>query len=824
MRYLWYSFIAIVTIGLIGGGVLAIWMASLSVPDLASFESRQVQQSTKIFDRTGEVLLYEMNKDVNRTIVDFSQISPAVKNATIAIEDDSFFEHYGVEPTAIVRATLENLFALGFEQGGSTITQQVVKNTLLTNEKTITRKLKEWVLALKLEQKYSKEQILTLYLNEVPYGGNVYGVQEAADRFFGVDADELTTAQAAYLAALPKAPTYYSPYGNHRDALEQRKDLVLRQMQQNGFISQEEFSNAKTASVTFQDRPEQNIRAPHFVFHVVEKLEERFGRQQLAAEGYRVRTTLNWELQQEAQAIASSTAHANAERFNAENASIVAVQPDTGDILTMVGSRDYFDDDIDGSFNVATALRQPGSAFKPFVYAQAINEGYTPETTVFDLKTQFTSSCDPDNFTSDDDCYAPRNYDGEFHGPVTFREALAQSINIPSVKALYLTGVQDALALARSMGITTLTNPQQYGLTLVLGGGEVRPLEMASAYATFATGGVHHPHRAIQTVSTAGGESVWEPDRDHNRALPKETAAAISDMLSDNAARTPAFGPDSPLHFPDRSVAAKTGTTNEYRDAWTVGYSPNIAVAAWAGNNDNTSMEKKVAGFIVTPMWREFMDTALKTTSQEDFPPAPPVSDEIKPMLRGTWLGNETFTIDTISGKLATQYTPEETRKEIVVPDVHSILHWVQPDNPRGPIPETPTDSPQYEQWEYSVRKWAEDRTLGDIDTQRPSSTDDVHTPESMPTVTIEAPDDGATVKRNQRIRVRIDATGEYPLQKAHYRLDGQLLGTSIQTPQTFTFVPANLDITPGEHTLSVVAIDTVYNRDETSIRITVTE
>jgi membrane peptidoglycan carboxypeptidase len=440
-------------------------------------------------DKTGKVLLYDTGGNVRRSIVPIEEISRHIKNATIAIEDTEFYNHIGVRPTAFLRATLVNLLSLNFSQGGSTITQQVVKNSILTNEKLISRKMKEWVLAIKLEQMASKEEILSMYLNEIPYGGVIYGVEEASEAFFGKKSGEVTLAEAAYLAALPKAPSFYSPYGKNRDKLEERKNLVLREMLRNNFITEEEYETAKQEKVSFLEKGDQSVKAPHFVFYVLEYIKNKYGEDVVNTGGLRVITTLDYDLQSIAEKIAYDYALQNKKNFNAENSAIVATDPKTGGILTMVGSRNYFDQEIDGAFNVTTAKRQPGSTFKPFVYSQAFIKGYTPETVVFDLKTQFSTSCAADNLTTGNGCYSPENYDNLFRGPVTLRNALAQSLNIPSVKVLYLAGLNESIRLARDMGIESLSNKGDYGLTLVLGGGEVTPLELTGAYGVFANNG-----------------------------------------------------------------------------------------------------------------------------------------------------------------------------------------------------------------------------------------------------------------------------------------------------------------------------------------------
>ncbi|MCR4274641.1 MAG: PBP1A family penicillin-binding protein [Candidatus Campbellbacteria bacterium] len=693
-------------LGALGAGVVLFWAASLRLPDFDVFEERKVQQSTKIYDRTGEVLLYDLHENIQRTVIPFDQISRNVKNATVAIEDAEFYQHHGIKWSSLFRAVLVNILSLQYSQGGSTITQQVVKNSLLTQEKTISRKLKEWVLALKLEQNLSKEEILALYLNETPYGGSVYGVEEASRTFFHKDASEITLSESAYLAALPQAPTFYSPYGDNVDKLEDRKNLVLSRMLEDKFITQEEYDTAKIEKVEFKPRPEKGLLAPHFVFYILQYLEQKYGQNALEEDGLRVITTLDYELQEQAEEIVREGALENEAKFKAENAGLVAVDPKTGQILVMVGSRDYFDTAIDGNVNIATAKRQPGSAFKPFVYATAFKKGITPETVLFDLPTQFSTACPVTSTKSATPCYYPENYDSKFRGPISIRSALAQSINIPAVKALYLAGITASIKTARDMGISTLADASRYGLTLVLGGGEVTLLDLTSAYGVFGNGGIRNETKSILKVERSDGTVLEQFSEHPSRVLEQNIARQISSILSDNIARTPSFGAASALYFPSTDVAVKTGTTNDYRDVWIIGYTPNIAVGAWGGNNDNTPIDKKVAGFVIAPLWHRFMDVALQKYPDSHFS-SPEKSTSNKPVLLGIWQGGDTQEIDSRTGSPAKNNTPDAFRKIEVTQNVHDVLHWINTDDPTGPAPSNPSNDPQYAYWEYPVRAWA---------------------------------------------------------------------------------------------------------------------
>ncbi len=691
--------IFIFAIGILTAAGLLFWVSTLEMPDLSSFEERRVLQSTKIYDRTGEILLYDLHQDVKRTVVPFENISRHLKNASIAIEDDQFYNHYGIEPKAIIRAVVTNFQQgdlLG-GQGGSTITQQVIKNSILQSEKTLTRKVKEWILAIKIERILSKDEILSIYLNESPYGGTIYGVEEAAQSFFGKKAADVTLAESAYLASLPQSPTFLSPYGNNRSYLEERQKLVLERMLINNFITEEEFEAAKAEVVEFQPQAVTGIRAPHFVMFIREQLAETYGEEALSERGLRVITTLDWELQKEAERIVAEKGAANVEKFNATNAGLVATDPKTGDLLVMVGSRDYFSEEIDGNVNVALAERQPGSVIKPFIYATAFSKGYLPDTVLFDVRTQFSPQCGADSHSSESPCYSPNNYNNKFLGPISMRNALAQSLNIPAVKTLYLAGVKDSLKLAADMGITTLNDPERYGLTLVLGGGEVRLTDMTYAYSVFANEGVKAEPRSILRVEDNRGNIVEENQVVTKRVLDENIALMISDVLSDNVARTPLWGANSLVNFPGRSVASKTGSTNNFYDAWLMGYAPNITVGVWVGNNMPSSMNG-LSGLIVTPMWREFMDIALAKLPEETFEQPTINRVGVKPIIRGEYI-DTTNILELIQNN-------EDIDLASIYQNIHSILHFVDPKNPLGAAPTNPQNEPQYENWEYAVQAW----------------------------------------------------------------------------------------------------------------------
>lgn len=811
-------------------GVLIFWIASFRLPDLSSFDQRKVSESTKIYDRTGKVLLYDLHDNVKRTIVPLADISPYIQHATVAIEDDNFYNHGGIQFTSIVRAVLANIGTGGYGQGGSTITQQVVKNTLLTKDKTISRKLKEWVLAVKLDKTLPKDKILEIYLNENPYGGSLYGVEEASQQFFGKDAKDVDIAEAAYLASIPQATTYYSPYGKNVDKLEERKNLVLEKMKEQGYITAAEYDQAKTEKVAFMAQDNTGIKAPHFVFFVKQYLENILGEGALDDAGYKIVTTLNMDMQEKAQDLVKTTALSNTENFNASNAALVAMDPKTGDILSMVGSRDYFDKQIDGQFNVAIAPnRQPGSTMKPIIYSEAFIKGYTPDTVLFDLPTSFSTECDlegkplnPNDTTTK--CYMPQNYDEKFRGPITLRDALAQSINIPSIKLLYLAGIRDSLSLAKDMGISSLGSPDQYGLTLVLGGGEISLLEMTNTYGVFANDGLRVPYKPVLHVYDSKGTEINLPNQSPSRVLPENVARTISDILSDNVARTPGYGPNSVLYFPTRDVAVKTGTTNDSKDAWTVGYTPDLVVGVWAGNNDNSPMVKKVAGQIVAPMWSSFMKQGLAMVPDERFvPPTYPDPSTLKPVMKGIWQGGQTYTIDTVSGKIATDLTPPEARKEIAIQSVHDILYWVDKNDPLGPVPAHPEDDPQFDRWEAPVRAWAADQGLADqTNTSIPTATDDVHTSANQFSIAIQNVDSTKTYNLNDTVSVFVRGNGRYNLTRASVYINDLFLQTLDKEPFIVRFSPKDINGIKEINQIKVVGFDSAYNRAETGTALRV--
>lgn len=801
-------------------GVLLIWIATLKVPTITSFVDRKISSSTKIYDRTGTVVLYDVHANIKRTVVTADQMSPLIKQAVVAIEDKDFYSHNGIKVSSIIRAGLSNVFPfVGKQSGGSTITQQLVKNTLLTTERSLTRKVKEWVLALKLERIMSKDEILTTYLNEAPYGGTIYGIEEASQSFFGKPAKDIDLAQAAYLAAIPNAPSYYSPYGKNKARLENRKNLVLSEMLDQGMISQSDYDTAKQETIVFRPQQEGSGKALHFVEYIRQYLESKYGTEAVEKGGLKVITTLDWDLQQVGEKAVHENALKNEKDYNASNSALVAVDPKTGQIISMVGSRDYFDRTIDGAFNIATAGRQPGSSFKPIVYARAFEKGFFPETVLFDIPTQF-GPCGAFDRSSVSPCYAPDNYDNKFLGPVSLRNALAQSRNVPAVQLLSMIGLPDALETAKRLGVTTLDrDASRYGLTLVLGGGEVSLLDMTSVYGTFGNDGIRNPVTGILEVNDSSGVVLEKYTASPEVVMNPNAARNLSSVLSDNIARTPLFGANSFFNVSGHQVAGKTGTTNSNKDAWVFGYTPSIAVGVWSGNNDNTPMGKGSA--ISGPAWRTFMDAALLKTPydrpglNESFPVAekPANYNSIPPVFRGAWAGGESFFIDTVSGKLATALTPENTKKEIVIPNPHNILYWFN------------KNSGQFNRWEAVFQNYIVNHpNIVPPFILKPVGEDDVHTEPNKPVVSLVAPQGGIStpIPKETPFTLQVATTSKFPVVKWDFYLNHQLIGTSQNG--TFTFIPLDSGSVIGQNELMITATDSVYNQGSFTTPLIVSE
>lgn len=626
LGFLWRLFLAFVKLTLLAAELFLLAALLLyhfylrdvfaGLPDPSAI-SRPPAETTQIYARDGETLLFELvdPQGGRRTVVPFGRIPQTLRNATIAVEDANFYQNPGVDLRGIVRALLQNYQAQEVVSGASTITQQLVRNVLLPPEErarvSFERKLREAFLAYRVSNEFSKDQILGIYLNEVYYGNQAYGVEAAAQSYFGKAAWELNDAEATLLAGLPQSPTVLNPLTNYEGA-KARQRITLDLMVKYGYLSAQRADALYETPVRFASQSSGTL-APHFVNFIRETLERNYGPDMLYRGGLRVVTSLDPYWQAEAQRIVRARV-AELKARDASNAAVVMLSPDN-QILAMVGSAHFNDPAIDGQVNVALAPRQPGSALKPIVYAAALQRGWTPATTILDEPTTFT--------LSDGTVYEPRNYDDSWHGPQTVRMALANSLNIPAVKAMQFVGIDAFVQQAHALGITTLNDPSQYGLALVLGAGEVRLLDLTNVYSTFANQGRQRPPVSILQITNARGEVLERARPNAGRQMlgPRgaQVAYLITSILSDNIARQYMFGPGNVMELPDRPAAVKTGTSNEWRDAWAIGYTPDITVGVWVGNSDNTPMQEIAGVNGAGVIWRDLMELYHRNRPVREF-------------------------------------------------------------------------------------------------------------------------------------------------------------------------------------------------------------
>jgi len=671
------------------GVLLIILYYTWDLPQPEKFTETPFIQSTKIYDRTGKVLLYDIYGEEKREIVSFDKISDNLKHAILASEDARFYQHGGVDFLGIIRSVLIDLKSGSKAQGGSTITQQLIRSVYLTKQKKISRKIREIVLSIELEAKYSKDQIFDWYLNQVPFGENAYGAEAASQTYFSKPASDLSVAESALLTAVLPAPSYYSPYGPNKAELLQRKDIVLERMQKLGYITEEELQSAKNEKLKFAEST-ISIKAPDFVMYVKKYLDDKYGGDYLKEKGLRIYTSLDWELQEYVEKVVKEADKTNIAK-NAYNAAVTVINPKNGEILALIGSKDYFaksypagcDESatatclFEPKYDVATmGQRQPGSSFKPFAYATAFKKGYTANTVLWDVKTEFNPNCNPSGDDTGVSCYNPQDYDGNNRGPVTLRTALGCSLNIPAVKVLYLAGIPETLQTAQDFGITTLTDTSNYGLSLVLGGGDVNLLEMTSAYGVFATEGNYISPVSILKIEDNEGNIIEENKEQPRKVLDTQVARQVTNILSDNNARTPIFGAHSPLYIDGYQVAAKTGTTQNFVDGWTMGYTPFAVVGVWTGNNNNTPTKDEGVG-IAAPIWNQVMQKVLSLNPVENFTAPDPITNRSAALL----------------GQLPSD-------------DVHTILYYVDRNNPLGAQPVNPEKDSQYALWQIGINNW----------------------------------------------------------------------------------------------------------------------
>ncbi len=781
--------------------ILVFWL-SRTLPDPNRLINRQVAQSTKIYDRTGEDILYEIHGAEKRTLVGLDEIPEYLKKATIAIEDKDFYSHGGFSVWAMFRTAVTNVLR-GQKAGGSTLTQQLIKNAVLSPEKTYTRKVKELLLAYRVEKKFSKDEILQMYLNEIPYGSTAYGVEAASRRYFNKSAKDISLAEAAILAALPQAPSRYSPYGSNKDLLIARQHKILNLLAEQGYVSEEEANQAKEEELDFKEQS-NNITAPHFIMYIKEILSEKYGEKMIEQDGLKIYTTIDLYKQKIAEEVISEAAEKN-QSYDASNAALISIDPKTGQILAMVGSRDYFNDDIDGQVNVTLQPRQPGSSLKPMVYAASFINGYTPDTVLYDVVTNFSN--DPDN------SYEPHNYDSQEHGPVTIKKALAGSLNIPAVKAIYLAGNDRVFDLIDSLGYTTLSDRSRFGLSLVLGGGEVKLIEHANAYSAFAREGEQRPITGILKIEDKNGKVIEEFKDKKKKVFDAKIARMINGILSDNSARAYAFGESNWLTLGSRPVAAKTGTTNNYRDAWTIGYTPSIVTGVWVGNNNNDEMKRGAAGgTVAAPIWHDFMQRVLGDTPIEYFNKEEK-EETGKPVLDGLASGEIKIKIDKASGLLATEHTPASFIEEKIFQESHCILYYIDKNDPRGKDPKDPAADPQFELWESRVLEWAGKKGLAT--STPPAEYDNIHKPENRPSFTIEYPVNNQIVME-PLLSAEIKATAPRGINRAEYYIDNNLL--SISSGYPFSLLENINFLSNGFHKLSVKVCDDADNCSENSL------
>jgi len=785
-------------------GVYAYVAAKLPPPEELGIRANTFE-STKIYDRNG-VLLYEVFDPTGgrRTVVPLERIPLYVREATIATEDPTFYANPGFNPLSILRAFWQNLREGEIVSGASTITQQLVKNTFLSPEVTLSRKIKEAILATEITRRYSKDEILEIYLNQVYYGNLAYGIGTAAEVYFGKSVEDLTLAEAALLAGIPQGPAIYDPYTNLAGA-KIRQGIVLDLMVRRGYISREEANKAQREELHFVPQRIE-MKAPHFVVYVREQLEAQYGTEMVYRGGLRVYTTLDMKMQETAERIIQEKI-ADLQKLHATNAALVALDPHNGQILAMVGSADFYNKDIDGQVNVALRPRQPGSAIKPINYVAAFERGWTAATLIMDVTTEFPDGANPP--------YVPHNHDKKEHGPVLVRDALARSLNIPAVKTLQFVTIPGMLEMAHRLGITSLNRPD-YGLSLTLGGGDVTLLELSAAYAAFANGGRRVRPTPILRIEDSNGRVIAQAANEPGQqVLDPRHAYLITSILSDNEARLPTFGPHNVLEL-SRPAAVKTGTTDDYHDAWTIGYTPDLVTGVWVGNSDNTPMNRVYGSRGAGPIWHDFMEEVLRDT---------PVHDFVMPE------GMETAEICPISGKLRTDKCPPG-RKEIFVAgtapkepcDMHVDVRICSVSGKRASefCPDNVVITKFFEVYPPEYRAWAEAHGKP----QPPIDTCDVHT--RPPRVEIVEPRDGSVVEGIVPIygSARIDDFGYYEVQ---YGIGDNPIGWARIAQQNFALEDGVLaawntqKLKNGVYSLRVVVFDRHGNRAASpSVRVTV--
>ena len=844
LTYLASFVLVAMLVGLFGAiGVLAFYSRELPNPN--QLLERSEELSTKIFDRNGK-LIYEVYGDKNRELIKLDQVSPNIIHATLAVEDSEFYTHNGYSVRGMLRA-VRNMVSGETLQSGSTLTQQVVKNALLTQDQTLARKIKEMILSLELENRYSKDEIIQMYLNETPYGGQNYGVVTAARSYFNKAPADLTVAEAAYLAGLPQRPSYYSRFGSNPEAGVERKNYALYLMNVRGwmdasgkryFLSDDDYKKAKEEELNFQSSSIP-FKAPHFVFYVRQLLAEKFGEEMAEAGGLQVTTTLDLDLQEKAQQIVADELE-KAKALNVGNGGLITLDSKTGQILTMVGSKGYFlqsepEGCVSGTtgdnsctfepfLNVTLAPRQPGSTIKPITYATLLSQGYTAAFPLIDVPTSFPGE-------APDKPYKPENYDGEFRGPMPLRKSLGNSLNIPAVKALKIAGVDNMIDQAEKMGITTLTDRSRYGLALTLGGGETKLIEMTGAFSVFADKGIYHEPNAILEVKNAKGDTLYKwRDANGVKALGEDIAFLISDILSDDGARSDVFGAGSLLNIPNQRVAVKTGTTDDKRDNYAVGFTLSYTVGVWVGNNNNDKMNPVLASGIsgATPIWRNMMIELLKNKTSEKFEPPKNVKKT---------------DVDTLTGMLP--FEDYSTRPEWFVEGTEPTARssWYQKleickvdkklasdacrDAGKTKVNTYIKITAEFPEWQNDVDKWVQDH-YGDESKYFPPTTvsrlffDDDGDPKETDEVFVDilTYKDGDTVPYQFRLSAEVSSSSDIDAVRIY--MDGEQVTKDSSEPYGYNFIFTEEQ--KGEHEFKVTVEDDNGHTGEKSIKLKVGE
>lgn len=800
---------------------LYLWV-SKDLADIADIEKIAVNQSTRIYASDGQTLLYEIGEN-KRQDVTIDKIDKKIQQATVLLEDRGFYKHHGINFLSIARALIANILHKDSGQGGaSTLTQQFIKNAFEKKEETYVRKIKEAILAFRLERKYSKDEILNKYMNIVYYGRNYQGVEISAQKFFGISAEHVSLAQAATLASLPNNPPYYL---NNPDRLIARRNRAIELMVEYGYATQEEGDAAQAEELGLNDGIDGSIKAPHFVFYVAEQLVNEYGQSRISKEGFTVITTLDWGKQQKAEE-AITNGIKEVEKYNGDNAALVSIDTKTGHILAMVGSRDYFDKEHSGQYNVATSYnRQPGSSFKPLVYYTAFSKGYIPETKVVDTVTGFPQSGAP--------TYTPLNFNGanDQRGPVTLRYALNQSLNVPAVKMMYLVGKDTVLDVVDSLGYTSLKDRESFGsgLALALGAGNVSLLEHTSTYATFSREGERHAPTGILSIKDKEGNTIYEWKDNPQQVLNKDAARTLNNVLSDSGARGSVF---ARLNLKDRQVAAKTGTSNDFKDAWAMGYTPSVATGIWTGRNDNQPMKYLGDGIVIAaPIFKAYMDSILDGTPAETF--QSPSYHAANDVIGGNLEKTVSKSVDSVTGQIipdeciATYPAAYVVQKDFK--ELHTILHYIDRKNPTGPAPADPTKDPMYTSWEKAVQEWVKKNKGSEyLNEDTPKIACDFRDPASQPKIDITSMNDGEFYSKPEfRIRGTATPGNGRTITTINYIIDDITVETvSGQSITSATEVSSSYrpkTLTVGKHGVTIKVTDDRGNvaTDVISVRYT---